>query len=80
MDKLSMLVQLNMLAKGRDTGVAAESEDSGGRFVFLSPGLSYAVSDTMRAYAFFQQPLYQYVNGVQLTARRAVLVGITARF
>jgi hypothetical protein len=34
----------------------------------------------MRAYAFFQQPLYQYVNGVQLTARRAVLVGITARF
>jgi hypothetical protein len=80
MDKLSMLVQLNMLAKGRDTGAAAESEDSGGRFVFLSPGLSYAVSDTMRAYAFFQQPLYQYVNGVQLTARRAVLVGITARF
>lgn len=79
-DKLSGLMQLNVVVKGRNRGAAAEPEDSGGRFVFLAPGLSYSVSDNMRAYAFFQQPLYQYVNGVQLTARQALLVGLTARF
>jgi hypothetical protein len=79
-DKLSALVQLNLVVKGRHRGANAEPEDSGGQFVFLSPGLSYAVSDTMRAYAFFQQPLHQHVNGVQLTARHALLVGVTTRF
>jgi hypothetical protein len=79
-DKLSAVVQLNVVVKARHRGANAEPEDSGGRFVFLSPGLSYAVSDNMRAYAFFQQPLYQHVNGVQLTARHALLVGVTTRF
>lgn len=79
-DKLSVQVQLNMVLKGRNRGAAAEPEDSGGRSVFLSPGLSYSISEKMRAYAFFQQPLYQYVNGVQLTARHALVVGLTARF
>jgi hypothetical protein len=79
-DKLSAVVQLNMVVKGRNAGANAEPEDSGGRFVFLSPGLSYSISEKMRAYAFFQQPLYQHVNGVQLTARRALVAGVTARF
>ena len=79
-DKLSALIQLNVLVKGRDRGAAAEPADSGGRSVFLSPGLSYSLSERTRAYAFFQQPLYQYVNGVQLTARHAIVVGVAARF
>jgi hypothetical protein len=79
-DKFSALVQLNVLVKGRDRGAAAEPADSGGRSVFLSPGLSYSLSERTRAYAFFQQPLYQYVNGVQLTARHAIVMGVTARF
>lgn len=79
-DKLGTLVQLNFLAKLRDSGPQAEPEDSGGRFVSVSPGLSYAVSDTMQIYGFVQKPLYQHVNGVQLTASKAFVVGLSKRF
>jgi hypothetical protein len=79
-DKLSGNLQLNAVVKGRDSGAAAEPENSGGRFLFLSPGVSYQVSGAVRAYAFYQQPLYQYVNGVQLTATRAFVLGLSTRF
>jgi hypothetical protein len=79
-DKLGALVQLNFLVKRRDSGAQAEPEDSGGRFVSVSPGLSYAVTDKMQIYGFFQKPLYQHVNGVQLTANKAFVVGVSARF
>jgi hypothetical protein len=79
-DKLSGLLQLNAVVKQRDRGAQAEPADSGSRSVFLSPGIGYDVSDALRVYAFYQQPLYQYVNGVQLTARRAVTVGLARRF
>jgi hypothetical protein len=79
-DKWGALVQVNFLVKHRDSGAQAEPEDSGGRFAFVSPGLSYALSDSMRVYGFVQLPLYQHVNGVQLTASKALVVGISTRF
>lgn len=79
-DRFALMLQVNALWKGRDSGNQAEPEDSGGKFVFLSPGLSYAFSRTMQAYAFVQLPLYQNVNGVQLVANRAFAVGLSARF
>ena len=79
-DKLGALVQVNAVVKRRDRGAQAEPDDSGGRFLFISPGLSYAVTDTMQIYAFFQKPVYQYVNGVQLTADKAFVVGLSNRF
>lgn len=79
-DQLGALVQLNFLVKRRDSGAQAEPEDSGGRYLSLSPGLSYAVSDNVQIYGFFQKPLYQNVNGVQLTANRALVVGVSGRF
>lgn len=79
-DKLGLLIQLNVLAKRRDSGAQAEPDDSGGRFVSISPGLSYAVSDSVQIYAFVQKPVYQHVNGVQLTASRAFVVGVSGRF
>lgn len=79
-DRLSGIVQLNAVFKGRDRGTEAEPEDSGSRALFLSPGLSYQITDTLRAYAYYQQPLVQHVNGVQLTADRAFVVGVSTRF
>lgn len=79
-DKVSGLVQVNAVVKGRDQGVNAEPADSGGRFLYFSPGLSYDVSPAVRAYTFFQQPLYQYVNGVQLTANHSFVIGVSTRF
>jgi len=79
-DRLSGLLQLNAVVKQHDRGAQAEPEDSGSRALFLSPGVSYDWSDRLRVYAFYQQPLHQSVNGVQLTARRALMVGVTAQF
>jgi hypothetical protein len=79
-DKLSALLQLNAVVKQRDRGADAEPADSGSRALFLSPGLSYDVTDSTRVYAFYQQPLHQHVNGVQLTPRRAVTAGLATRF
>jgi len=79
-DKLALLLQLNGLYRGRDSGSEAEPEDSGGRYLFLTPGVSYALTGNVQVYAFYQQSLYQYVNGVQLTAPWSATAGVAARF
>ena len=76
---MSALLQLNAHIKGRDRGAEAEPDDSGGRFVSLSPGLGYAVNRHLRIYGFVQMPVYQHVNGVQLTADRSLVAGINYR-
>jgi hypothetical protein len=79
-DNLGALVQVNALAKQRDSGAQAEPNDSGGRYVSISPGLSYAVTENLQIYGFFQKPVYQHVNGVQLTVNKALVAGLSARF
>jgi hypothetical protein len=79
-EKTGLMLQLNYLHRHRDRGAAAEPEDSGGDALFLSPGASYALTSGLQAYGFLQLPLYQYVNGVQLTGDWAVVAGVSARF
>lgn len=79
-DKWGALLQLNVLHKDRDTGANAEQDLSGGVYAFLSPGLSYAVGPHSQIYGFIQKPVYQYVNGVQLTADMTAVVGLRHRF
>ncbi len=74
------MLQLNVFVKHRDSGALAEPEDSGGTFVSLSPGLGHALSRDLRIYGFVQLPLYQYVNGVQLTSDGSVAIGINYRW
>ncbi|MGE0260803.1 MAG: hypothetical protein AB7H71_06615 [Alphaproteobacteria bacterium] len=78
--ELALILQLNTVRKGRDTGSEAEPEDSGGWTVSLSPGISYGVFTNTDVYGFVQVPLYRYVNGVQLTANWSVVVGVSTRF
>jgi hypothetical protein len=79
-DKLGLMIQLNALHKARDKGSDAEPADSGGKFLFLSPGLSYVIAKNVQLYGFLQLPLYQYVNGVQLTSDWAAVIGVSTRF
>lgn len=79
-ERFGAMVQLNLVHKAADSGVNAEPADSGGRFVYLSPGLTYAVSGNVQVYGFVQQALYRHVTGVQLTADRAFMLGATGRF
>lgn len=74
------VVQLNGIHKGNDSGAHAEPEDSGGDFLFISPGLSLALSQPLSVYGFVQLPLYQRVNGVQLTADWGGVIGVSYVF
>jgi hypothetical protein len=67
-DSVALLGQLNALWRGRDEGVNAEPEESGGRSLFFSPGVSYTMSPSVQLYAFAQLPLYRYVNGTGLSS------------
>ena len=77
---LSGVVQANFQLRARDRGTNAEPEDTGGRFLFLSPGIAYATGPSTQLYAFIQLPLYTNVNGVQLTTGKSLSVGISQRF
>ena len=79
-ERLALLLQANALFRARDSGAQAEPEDSGGRSLFVSSGVSYALTKDIQAYGFVQLPLYQYVNGVQLVASHAVVLGLGVRF
>jgi hypothetical protein len=79
-DHLGAVVQLNLVLRGRDEGPAAEPEDSGGEYLSLSPGLNYTLGRLWQAYGYIQLPLYQHVNGVQLTADWSVVAGVSRRF
>jgi len=77
---VGLMLQLNYHARGRDSGANAEPEDSGQRQVFVSPGISWNASRDVQLYAFLQLPVYQAVNGVQLTADKSALAGLSWRF
>jgi len=79
-DNLALLAQLDALWRAHDSGANAESQDSGGRSLFISPGISYTVSPAVQLYAFAQLPLYRYVNGTQLAVNWAAVGGVTFRF
>jgi hypothetical protein len=78
--RLGLQLQLNLAFKRPEEGNNAEPELSGGKYVYFSPGLSYDLSHAWQIYAYVQLPLYQYVNGVQLTADWAALAGVSWRF
>lgn len=74
-----VLGQLNYVHKRADSGSEAEPAGSGGRFLYASPGLSYALPSAMQLYAFYQVPLHRHVTGVQLTANRALVIGLSGQ-
>ena len=78
--RIGLLAQINTLFVARDKGAEAEPEDTGGKYVHLSPGATFAVTPDTQVYGFVQKPIYQYVNGVQLTADWSAVAGLSIRF
>ena len=77
---VGLMLQANFQVKGRDRGANAEPGDSGQRAAFLSPGISWTLAKDTQVYAYAQVPVYQSVNGVQLTADWSALAGVSLRF
>jgi hypothetical protein len=77
---VTAMLQVNLQAKGRETGANSQNADSGGRFAWLSPGGRMEIDHRTSAYGFIQIPLYQRVNGVQTVDRGALMLGLTRTY
>jgi hypothetical protein len=73
------LLQLNLQWKDHDEGVNAEPQESGSTAVFVSPGVSVNITPHLQAYGFVQLPLYQYMQGTQLTADWSAVAGLSLK-
>lgn len=73
-------IQFNYRYVKRDEGANADTISTGGTLLYLSPGVVAPVSKRMAVYGFIQLPLYQDVNGVQLTPRYTASLGVRYAF
>jgi len=80
--RLDVLAQINARLRAKDDpGTTSENRDlTGGRFLYVSPGLRFELRRNASVYAYAQIPLHQHVNGVQLTAPVNYLVGVRQHF
>ena len=80
--RADLMLQLNWRYRQKDdVGTSGEDPElTGGKYLFLSPGVRFVVHWPWALYAYVQQPLYQDVNGLQLTARRNWLFGAQGRW
>ena len=80
--QLQLLAQVNADFRDRDD-VGNTDEDPGhtGRTsIYLSPGVRVGLPGGIAAYWLVQIPVYQRVNGIQLTADYNLVGGVQARF
>jgi len=79
------LLQFNYVHRNTDRGVNASVEfdgtpQTGGDLIYIAPGVSARLGGGFSAYAYVQFPLYQDVNGVQLTPKQIYSVGLRKSF
>jgi hypothetical protein len=70
LDKASFLLQMNgRIQDYADVGSTGEPrENTGGVWIYASPGLNFNLSDALDATGYIQLPIYQNVHGIQQTA------------
>ena len=80
--KLQVIAQVNADFRGKDdVGNTDEDRNHTGRSsVYVSPGVRIGLPGGIAAYWVVQIPVYQRVNGIQLTSDYNLLGGVQARF
>ena len=78
--RANFLFQINGRFQGRaDVGSTGEPrENTGGAWIFASPGFSVDLAQNLSAYGYVQVPLFQNVNGIQQTASYNLQLGLSA--
>jgi hypothetical protein len=79
-DALVPQLQVNVRAEARESGANADVDNSGATRVYLSPGVTFKVTDQLNGFVFVQVPVYQHVNGLQIEPRALSTVGLRYRF
>jgi len=80
LERLVPQLQINARVSGQDTGANATPGDSGGKTVYLSPGVTYPITDNIKVYGFVQRPVYQNLNGYQLAPKLTASIGTRIEF
>jgi hypothetical protein len=75
----ALLGQANFRIRGKDDVGASglEEEDTGGSWLYLSPGLRVSTGTRASIYGLVQIPVYQRVNGIQLVSDVNLYFGVT---
>lgn len=75
---LELLLQGNVRSKRKDSvgGSTVESENTGGTWAYVTPGLTLSVGGLARIYGLVQIPVYQRVNGIQIVSDYNVYMGV----
>lgn len=73
-------LQVNLSHKNRDEGALADTANTAGTVVYLSPGITVTVAKDWQTYGFVQLPLYSKLDGYQLFPRWTATVGLSHGF
>jgi len=68
-------LQVNLLRKSADQGALADTTDTAGTVVYLSPGVTLHVMGNLHLFAFAQIPMYSRLDGYQLFPHWTATVG-----
>ncbi len=73
-------LQVNARMTPRDELNGQEVPSTGGKWVYLTPGVKVQVSSNSALYTHVQVPIYQYVNEVNLVPRYGLIFGVSHAF
>jgi len=73
-------LQVNVTRKSADQGALADTTDTAGTVVYLSPGITTSILHNLQAYAFVQVPIYSKLDGYQLFPHWTASVGFSFSF
>ncbi|MCP3020425.1 transporter [Cupriavidus basilensis] len=73
-------LQFNFTHKNADQGALADTISTGGSVLYLSPGVTVAVSEHVHMYAFVQKSIYSNLQGYQLFPRWTGNLGVSYAF
>ena len=68
-------LQVNLLRKSADQGALADTADTAGTVVYLSPGVTLHAMGNLHLFAFAQIPMYSRLDGYQLFPHWTATVG-----
>jgi hypothetical protein len=73
-------LQVNVYRKGADQGALADTPDTAGTVVNLSPGATFSVTDKLQVFGFAQVPVFNHLAGYQLAPRWTASAGVSYGF
>jgi len=72
-------LMFNLRLASRDSGANADTISTGGEQLYIAPGFSFKLVKRVSAFAIVQLPLYERVNGLQLSPHATASLGLAYR-